>query len=449
TSASGTPKTNAVIAATLADYVAIDDVTDPVIVIDNAPSILPLGVTPVVITALDEAGNARAVSVEITIADLEAPILTVPDDVRVMSTGPLTTVTLGFATVSDNVSSVSNILITSDAPAAGFPIGVHTVNWQAEDEVGLISNDTQEVIVESMPPELAATLSDLSTTEGVSIAVDLSLGFSDADSTLSYTISGLPASTGLVLDVATGMLTGAPGPFDADAEPLTVTVSASDEVNEVSQTFDINVVNINNAPSFTLSGDLSALEDFTGSVSVSPVLDPSTPDETGETITFSIAPDPSTINFANVLFNPATGEISMTSIADSVGFAMLTLTADDGQATNNLFSMMVPIDVQQVNDAPTFSLSGNLILPENFPGTEIVTISLDPVPANELGQTITYTISPSSVSFANLVVDSLAGEIQVTSVLNQTGSQLFVVTADDGQPENNTHSQSFNLIVYP
>lgn len=97
------------------------------------------------------------------------------------------------------------------------------------------------------------------------------------------------------------------------------------------------------------------------------------------------------------------------------------------------------------NRTPTFTLNKSIVtLPQDFTGTESVTVlSTHP----DAGQTVTYSLSPSSVSFANVSVDPLTGEITITPVAGGTGSQTFTVTADDGRASNNTYSQQFTLMV--
>ena len=109
---------------------------------------------------------------------------------------------------------------------------------------------------------------------------------------------------------------------------------------------------------------------------------------------------------------------------------------------------MISITVSAVNDAPLFLLSTNsLVLPLNFTDTPVITVSPAPVPDDETGQTVTYSLNPSSVSFANVSFNTANGQFSVNSVSNGVGAQMFTITANDGQAANNTVSKAFTMSV--
>ena len=81
---------------------------------------------------------------ESAIVDGTPPTITAPPDLVVDATGPLTVVSLGAPTVSDNVDS--SPAVTNDAPAA-FPGGTTTVTWTATDASGNSATATQTVTV--------------------------------------------------------------------------------------------------------------------------------------------------------------------------------------------------------------------------------------------------------------------------------------------------------------
>ena len=77
--------------------------------------------------------------------DTFAPVVTnCPDDITVTATGDLTQVTLIEPTATDNCGVTE---ITNDAPAAGFPLGVTTVNFMIKDAYGQWSGCSYDVIV--------------------------------------------------------------------------------------------------------------------------------------------------------------------------------------------------------------------------------------------------------------------------------------------------------------
>jgi hypothetical protein len=109
-----------------------------------------VGVHTVTWTAVDANGNTGTGTQTVTVMDTTAPAITAPADLTEAATGPLTLVTLGAPTVSDLVTTVGNITITNDAPAAGFPVGsTTTVTWTVTDEANNSDSVTQTVTIES------------------------------------------------------------------------------------------------------------------------------------------------------------------------------------------------------------------------------------------------------------------------------------------------------------
>lgn len=146
----------------------------------TASSILPLSfklmvtdgggiaATPVTATA----------SVDVTVNDISAPIITVPLDISFEATAvktPLTEANFGTATATD----ASAFTITSDAPAA-FPVGDTTVTWTATENRpgGLVSTATQVVtVVDTTNPTITAPANVTAEAEGANTAASsISLG---------------------------------------------------------------------------------------------------------------------------------------------------------------------------------------------------------------------------------------------------------------------------------
>ncbi|MBT3292339.1 MAG: polysaccharide deacetylase, partial [Victivallales bacterium] len=89
----------------------------------------------------------------------------------------------------------------------------------------------------------------------------------------------------------------------------------------------------------------------------------------------------------------------------------------------------------------------DLTLDEDFPGTETVTVTPAAVPADEAGQTVTYTISPTTVAFATVAIDEDTGTVSIDAVADADGTQLFTITANDAQAAHNTATATFTLTV--
>jgi len=202
---------------------------------------------------------------------------------------------------------------------------------------------------------------------------------------------------------------------------------------------------LNNPPAFNISGNITADEDFTGTKTVTVTPLPAIIGEENQVATYSISP--ASVSFANVSFSSVTGHVSISSKPNEFGIQEFIITANDGQSSNNTYEKTFTLTVNPVNDAPAFNVSGNVTELKNFAGTKTVTVTPNTVPSNEASQTVTYTLNPSSVSFANVSVNGSTGQVSITSIPEQTGFQIFTITANDGQNSFNTSTKQFYLAI--
>ncbi len=113
---------------------------------NNAPSVFLSGVTLVVWTATDYAGNTASCTQAVTVVDAEAPVVICPSNITVEA-GPclasVTNLNLGEPVVTDNCAVT---MLSSSAPTV-FPVGTTLVVWYAEDAAGNHGSCTQQVSV--------------------------------------------------------------------------------------------------------------------------------------------------------------------------------------------------------------------------------------------------------------------------------------------------------------
>ncbi len=105
------------------------------------------------------------------------------------------------------------------------------------------------------------------------------------------------------------------------------------------------------------------------------------------------------------------------------------------------------IQISAVNDPPVFTLSGNIKVALGFTTTETVTVTPGAIPADEVGQTVTYSVQPATLPFANMSIDPNTGTVSITAFDLRFGIQEVEIIANDGQAENNTYAQSFGVEV--
>jgi hypothetical protein len=108
----------------------------------------------------------------------------------------------------------------------------------------------------------------------------------------------------------------------------------------------------------------------------------------------------------------------------------------------------IAIALVAVNDPPWFNISTNsLIANEDFTNTlALGTTPISP-PADEAAQMVTYTLIPSRVRYANISINPTNGSVSVTAVTNGFGTNVFTITASDGQSKYATATNAFTLAV--
>lgn len=406
----------------------------------------------------------------------DAPIFTTSGDIVVeedfVGVESLT-VTPGFIPADELGQVVSYSLIPASIPFAnvsfdpatgqvdftaipdGFGTQIFTITADDGQATNFLASQTFEFTVNAINTPPTFTISgdvtvdeDFPTTELVTVIPD-AVTQREAGQTVVYSLDPVSVSFANVsIDAATGEVTITSIPDASGTQVFTITADDGQSINNLaSQTFTLTVNPINDAPTFSLSGDIVVEEDFVGNelVTVSP--DPVPADETGQTVTYSLSP--ATVTFAFIAFNTQTGQVTISSLPNETGTQEFTLTADDGQANNNQHSQTFNLTVTASNTPPDFNISGDVNVDEEFLGTETVTVFPVTPPAGEAGQTVSYSLSPANVAFANVSIDPATGEVSITSIPDGTGSQLFTITADDGQALNNLASQTFTLNVNP
>ena len=125
----------------LGSATAVDAVSGALAAAPDTVGPFPLGVTSVVWTASDEAGNTGVATQSITVQDTTPPSLTAPADIARESADPVA-VDLGSPTATD----IFLLDVTNDAPAL-FPVGATTVMWTARDTSGNATTAEQHVTV--------------------------------------------------------------------------------------------------------------------------------------------------------------------------------------------------------------------------------------------------------------------------------------------------------------
>ncbi|MFD2245001.1 HYR domain-containing protein [Pontibacter ruber] len=111
------------------------------------------GVTTITYTATDAAGNTATDQLLVTVADDDAPVVTVPANIVVQTDRDKCGAVVSYAvSATDNCSTVTPEMTAGLASGATFPVGTTTVTYKATDEAGNTTTQSFTVTVENAAP---------------------------------------------------------------------------------------------------------------------------------------------------------------------------------------------------------------------------------------------------------------------------------------------------------
>ena len=295
--------------------------------------------------------------------DTEPPVIADQGNVYVEATSESGAVVTWVALLAtDNIDPDG---YASCTPLSGltFPIGVTTITCTKTDTAGNTATKTFTVTVTANNPPSFDSIAPQSINEDSSFQnifiTNVSPGSGEDGQTVTMTATS--SDTNIILNpTVTG--TGATRTLTyttvANAYgTATISVLANDgqtSNNTYSQSFNITVNPVNDGPSFDSIADVVVDEDSSQPISITNIK--SGPDnESGQTVTMtatsnnvSVIPDPTVSAVSG-----GTANLTYTPAANKSGSATITVTANDGQASNNISTRTFTITVTAVNDPPT------------------------------------------------------------------------------------------------
>ncbi len=274
-------------------------------------------------------------------------------------------------------------------------------------------------------------------------------GTDEAGQNLTFTLTGYDAT--LFINPVTlssdGKLVFTTAP-DAHGS-TTVSVALDDETNTVHYSFIIEIVSINDQPTFVKGGDQTVLEDC-GAQTVThwaTELYSGADNESAQTLTFAATNDNNALFTSQPSLN-AEGTLTYTPAADAFGTALVSVSlADNGGTANGGVDTSTiqtfTITVEPVNDQPSFTDQGNISIQEDsgaYNAGWVVGSSITVGPANEQ-QTYAFSMVEDTdervtKGNANLfsvepVIDAATGAISFTPAENANGSATYTVYLKD------------------
>ena len=340
--------------------------------------------------------------------------------------------------------------------------GINTLVIQAQDLAGS-ATVTLTIVVEEVnhPPTFALSASALALDEDFGTNTDIVVvnpddGDAAIEQTLTYSIftnnlqsAALAALVSIAISTETGAVTLSSVDNAFGEVRLTVEVNdSSDTDNTAQQTFLLRINNVNDAPRFTLSTAAITLEEeFSENTSITVSSSDDGDAAIEQTLTYSISP--ANTGFATLAIDAQSGSVTITSIAEGFGSAVITVTVDDASATNNVATQTFMLTVSNVNDAPNLTLSTNVLtLNEDF-GSNVVGIIENADDGDGTNQVLSYSVSSNNVGFSTLTINPQSGALTLTSIADAFGEATLTITVTDSSATNNETTQVLRLRVLP
>jgi subtilisin-like proprotein convertase family protein len=435
----------------------------------------PMSTATVTITPVNDAPTLDAIG-DVVLPDTPGEQQTV--NLTGISTGALNeTDTLTITATSSDPSVIADPVVTYSSPdavgqlevTALDQVGSATVTVRVEDD-GTPPGSVEQtflVVVGRLNdlPEIDA-IDDLVIDEDAdATTVNLSgIGIGANDSGQSLVISAVSSDPTIVPDPvvtyaspeATGSLSLTPLPNAYGT--VTITLTLLDDGHPPLRTeasFAVEVRPINDAPSF-VKGLNETLDSNIGARSIllwATRIDPG-PLEPDQQVSFEVTADrPELFSIQPAV--DGNGTLSFTPQRNVEGVALVSVTAvDDGglerEGVDRSATQTFRIILLKDNIPPTFSLSTtDVTVDEDFAVDQVLVVTPDPVAASEVGQVVSYRLSPTSVDFANVSINAQTGAVTISALPDGFGQQTFTLIASDGQARNHTAREDFTLTVTP
>ena len=114
------------------------------LIVNNAPTLFPLGTSTVIWTAIDNSGNSALATQQVSIVDTTPPTISTLPDIITEAVVPYDNIIALQEPMADDILGV--VSITNDAPEF-FPVGDTTVTWTATDVSGNTASIEQKITV--------------------------------------------------------------------------------------------------------------------------------------------------------------------------------------------------------------------------------------------------------------------------------------------------------------
>jgi len=254
---------------------------------------------------------------------------------------------------------------------------------------------------------------------------------------------------------ATGSLSFTPIPTRSGVATISVSVSDGQPSNNiVTRTFTVIVNAVNDPPTLDPINPLNINED-SGPRTIN--LTGITTGATNEADTLTVSatsdnpaliPSPGSVSYTA---GSSTASFVITPATNAFGAAVITVTVNDNQPSNNIVRQSFTVTVAPVNDPPTLNFISNVSTNEDAPS---LTVSLAGISSGATNEPDFLTVNATSDNPAvvpdpivNYTNPNGTGTLTFAPVPNAFGVANITVTVNDGQPTNNTFVRMFSVTI--
>lgn len=394
---------------------------------------------------VDEDGTAGPVA--FTIGDLETPLGEL--QLSASSSNP----TLASETNIQFGGTGAERTITIVPPANRF--GTAIISVIVRDGDGVSATETFELVVNSVndAPTISG-FSDSATPEDTPFAASITVA--DVETPAAALTVTVASSNPSLVPEANVVITGSDGTRNVTIMPLAnqfgssmITLTVADgEGGTTSASFVLSVDPVNDAPQISAIADRATSEDVPIAVDFS-ISDIETAPE-ALALTFASSNE-TLLPMANITVEGtgAARTLRLTPADQQSGSAVITLTVNDGGASNHTATLSFSLTVNAVNDAPTISdISAQEINEDN--STPAIAFSIGDVETPLDALILTASSSdPVLIPVANIVFSGSGSNrtVTITPATNAFGSAILSLTVTDG--DGGTSTDSFIVTVLP
>jgi hypothetical protein len=329
------------------------------------------------------------------------------------------------AVITDNVLTINSVLNWNGV--ANISVTAADGEYTANSSFAITVNPVNDV------PEISTPLADITKDEDfAAFAIDLNEHFTDLDGDVLY-YSVANNGTEVTSSIAGNILTVGSILNWNGVTPVTIT--ANDRVNKLSvtDTFDITVNAVNDAPVVTLElADVIRDEDF---AEFTIDLNEHFSDIDTAILTYTVANESNEVNCVitdNIL--------TINSVLNCNGVANVSVTASDNEYTAN---SNFDITVNPVNDVPEISTPlADITKDEDFAE---FTIDLNTHFTDLDGDALYYSVANNGAEVTCSIADNI---LTVGSILNWNGQSSVTITAND-RVNKLSVTDAFDITVTP